>query len=64
MSDQRDRLDALILRAKAHKMTPAERREQRVSLIMGFRGNESSLTRENVEKILEDNEGYQTQVTV
>ncbi len=60
MSEKRDHLDKLIQRARAHKMTPAERREQRVSLIMGFRGNESTLTRENVEKILEDNEGYQT----
>ena len=47
----------LIARAKAHKMTPDERRVQRVSLVMGMRGKSSTLTREKVETILSEVEG-------
>lgn len=47
----------VIARAKAHKMTPQERRDQRVSLVMGMRGNHSTLTREKVETILAETEG-------
>lgn len=47
----------LIARARAHKMTPLERREQRVSLVMGMRGRSSTLTRKEVETILSDAEG-------
>lgn len=50
-------LDELVERARHHKMTPAERRAQRVSLILGLRGNESLLTKERVEEILDNNEG-------
>lgn len=47
----------IIARARAHKMTPAERREQRVSLVMGMRGKASTLTREKVATILSEVEG-------
>lgn len=47
----------LIARARAHKMTPAERRDQRVSLVMGMRGEASTLTREKVSTILGEVEG-------
>lgn len=47
----------LIARARAHKMTPAERRDQRVSLVMGMRGKASTLTRAKVETILSEVEG-------
>jgi hypothetical protein len=50
-------LDDLVARAKRHKMTPSERRTQRVSLIMGLRAERSSLTREKVEEILDEVEG-------
>jgi hypothetical protein len=39
-------------------MSPSERREQRVSLIMGLRGHSSALTREKVEEVLDDVEGH------
>ncbi len=47
----------LIARARDHRMTPSERRDQRVSLVMGMRGKSSSLTREKVTTILSDVEG-------
>ncbi len=47
----------MIAKARAHKMTPAERREQRVSLVMGMRGHASTLTREKVTTILAEVEG-------
>jgi len=47
----------MVAKARAHKMTPTERREQRVSLIMGMRGNSSTLTREKVTTILAEVEG-------
>lgn len=47
----------MVAKARAHKMTPAERREQRVSLIMGMRGKSSTLTREKVTTILSEVEG-------
>jgi len=53
-------LDDLVARARNHKMTPAERRAQRVSLIMGLRAKRSTLTREKVEEILENTEGVKS----
>ena len=50
----------LIARARAYKMTPEERRDQRVSLVMGMRGASSTLTREKVETILSEVEGLPT----
>jgi poly-beta-hydroxyalkanoate depolymerase len=50
-------LDDLIARARAHKMTPTERREQRVSMVMGLRGHTSTLTRDEVETLLDEFEG-------
>lgn len=47
----------MIAKARAHKMTPVERREQRVSLVMGMRGHSSTLTREKVTTILAEVEG-------
>lgn len=52
-------LDDLVTRARGHKMTPAERRAQRISLIMGLRAKRSTLTREKVEEILENTEGVE-----
>lgn len=47
----------MIAKARAHRMTPAERREQRVSLVMGMRGKSSTLTHEKVATILAEVEG-------
>ena len=46
--------------AKAHKMTPAERRAQRVSLIMGLRSKNSTVTREQVSSTLDAIEGRES----
>ena len=51
-------LDEMIEVARHHKMAPSERRAQRVSLIMGFRSRHSTLTREQVEEVLDDVEGH------
>lgn len=53
-------LSSLVARARGHQMTPAERRSQRVSLIMGLKDRESSLTREKVESLLDKIEGHET----
>jgi hypothetical protein len=50
-------LDDLIVRARSHKMTPSERRAQRVSLIMGLRSANSTLSREKVEELMDEREG-------
>ena len=50
-------LDRLVERAREHKMSPVERRAQRVSLIMGLRSDRSTLTREKVEDVLDEVEG-------
>lgn len=47
----------MIERARSYKMTPQERRAQRVSLVMGMRGKSSTLTREKVTTLLEELEG-------
>lgn len=51
-------LEALLERARAHKMTPDERRTQRISLVMGLRGNQSTLTKEKVGTLIEEFEGH------
>jgi hypothetical protein len=48
------KLDDLLERARAHKMSPDERRDQRVSLIMGLRSESSTLTREKVSDVLDE----------
>jgi hypothetical protein len=52
-------LDQLVDRARDHRMTPAERRAQRASLIMGLRGRHSTLTRDKVDELLEEIEGQE-----
>lgn len=54
--------DTLVARARTHVMTSSERRQQRVSLVMGLRGNESTLTREKVEEVLDTVEGCADEV--
>ena len=46
--------------AKSHKVTPNERRAQRVSLLMGLRSKNSSLTREEATSLLDQIEGHET----
>lgn len=47
----------LIARARAYRMSAGEKRDQRVSLVMGMRGKSSTLTREKVNTILSEVEG-------
>lgn len=51
-------LDQITALAKSHKVTPEERRAQRVSLIMGVRSKSSTLTREKISDLLNENEGH------
>lgn len=53
-------LEQIAAKARKHTVTPAERRAQRVSLIMGLRSKNSSLTREDVQSFLDENEGHET----
>ncbi|KQV62299.1 hypothetical protein ASC70_18495 [Caulobacter sp. Root343] len=50
-------LEELIAKARDHKMSPTERRAQRVSLIMGLRSGKSTLSREKVEELMDEREG-------
>lgn len=50
-------LEQIAEKARQHQVTPAERRAQRVSLIMGLRSKNSTLTREDVASFLDENEG-------
>jgi hypothetical protein len=54
-------LDEISEFAKKHKVTPAERRAQRVSLMMGLRSKNSSLTREEASSLLDKIEGHEPQ---
>ena len=56
-------LDALVAKARKHKMTPTERRAQRASLIMGLRSDKSTLSREKVEELMEEREGCDGEAT-
>lgn len=54
---QATRLSELIARTRNHKMTPPEKRAQRVSMVMGLRGHKSTLTKEKVATLLDEFEG-------
>lgn len=47
-------------KARNHKMTPQERRAQRISLLMGLRSKNSTVTKEEVASFLDQNEGHET----
>jgi hypothetical protein len=51
-------LEQIAKLAREHKVTPDERRAQRVSLIMGLRSEKSTLTREKVSDYLNQIEGH------
>lgn len=51
------RLNDLIARTRNRKMSAAERREQRVSLVTGLRSHKSTLTREKVATLVSEIEG-------
>lgn len=53
-------LEALVERARQHRMAPEERRSQRISLIMGLRSHASTLTHTKVEELLDEQEGVRT----
>jgi hypothetical protein len=54
-------LEQIAEKARNHRVTPAERRAQRVSLIMGLRSKNSTVTREEVSSFLDQNEGHETE---
>lgn len=54
---QTARLNELVSRARGHKMTPPEKRAQRISMVMGLRGHKSTLTEEKVATLLDEFEG-------
>ena len=53
-------LDQIAEKARKHVVTPSERRAQRVSLMMGLQSKNSTVTREEVESFLDENEGRET----
>lgn len=53
-------LDQIAELARSHRVTPDERRAQRVSLIMGLRSEKSTLTREKVSDLLNQMEGHES----
>ena len=53
-------LEQIAEKARTHVVTPAERRAQRISLMMGLRSKNSNLTREDVASFLDQNEGHET----
>lgn len=50
-------LDEIAARAREHTITPEEKRAQRISMMMGLRSSDSTLTREEVADLLIDLEG-------
>jgi poly-beta-hydroxyalkanoate depolymerase len=54
---QSARLTSLVAAVRNHRMTPTERRAQRVSMVMGLRGHSSTLTKEKVQTLLDEFEG-------
>lgn len=57
---QSTRLSELADRARNYKMSPNEKRAQRVSMVMGLRGHKSTLTKEKVATLLDEFEGSAT----
>jgi hypothetical protein len=51
-------LEQIAEKARRHRMTPVERRAQRVSLIMGLKSKHSTMSREEVSSFLDQNEGH------
>ena len=56
-------LDDLVTRARQHRVTPEEMRAQRVSMVMGLKSHNSSLTRERAEELLGEIEGHDRQTS-
>ena len=50
-------LEEIVKFSRAHKVTPVERRAQRISLMMGLRSAKSTMTREEVSVLLDNIEG-------
>lgn len=53
-------LNQIIDIARSHKVTPSERRAQRVSLMMGLRPKNSTVTREQASSVLDSIEGHES----
>jgi hypothetical protein len=50
-------LEQIAEKARKHVVTPVERRAQRISLMMGLRSKNSTVTREEVASFLDETEG-------
>ncbi len=50
-------LAEIMAKAAAHKMTPAERRAQRISMIYGLQSFDSKVTKEQIADWLDRHEG-------
>jgi hypothetical protein len=54
MPEQTTDLEALLKRAAAHVMTPEERREQRISFVFGMMPYHSTLTKDDVRRMMHE----------
>ncbi|MCW5692557.1 MAG: hypothetical protein KIT48_09340 [Pseudolabrys sp.] len=50
-------LEQIVEKARAHKVTPEEKRAQRLSLMMGLRDSKSPITREQLKQWMDEHEG-------
>lgn len=53
-------LSEIAERARHHVSTPEQRRAQRISLLMGLRSHESTLSRDDVTEFIDKVEGHET----
>lgn len=51
-------------KVRSHVITPAEKRAQRVSMVVGLQSHRSGLTREKVSSIMDEIEGHQEPIAV
>jgi hypothetical protein len=58
-----ENLTRAIAKAKQHRMTPEERRRQRVSLAYGLRSRESTITRQEAEAAVAYMDGTATETS-
>jgi hypothetical protein len=56
-------LEEIARQAKEHKQTPEEKRAQRISLVRGVRSHKSTLSRDQVESMINEFEGREPSST-
>ena len=50
-------------KVRTHTITPAEKRAQRVSLVVGLQSHKSGLTRETISSLMDEIEGHDKTTT-